>query len=114
MKYFKLFENFISEPLNEAMSFDDVKDKYLENPYGIGAQIIEFIEGERGNPRRLVFKHDSRFSRDKIEAKLKTMGFAAKKLSKSTADKAYKYPYEVTLYESEALENQKSKINLKL
>jgi hypothetical protein len=111
MKYFKLFENFISEPLNEAMSFDEIKDKYLENPYGIGAQIIEFIEGERGNGNRLIFKHDSRFSRDKIEAKLKTMGFAAKKLSKSTADKAYKYPYEVTLYESEAFDINEGKID---
>lgn len=104
MKYFKLFENFISESLNEAMSFDEIKDKYLENPYGIGAQTVEYVEGERGNPNRLVFRHDNKRDRDRIEAYLKSIGIPAKKLSRSKADKAYKYPYEVTLFESEAFD----------
>ena len=110
MKYFKLFENFISEPLNEAMSFDDIKDKYIENPYGIGAQIIELIDSPAGR-RMLVFKHDNKYDRDKIEANLKSIGIPAKKLSTSKADKAYKYPYEVTLHESEAFDINEGKID---
>jgi hypothetical protein len=102
MKNFLTFESFISDSLNEAMTFDQIKDEYVDNPYGIGAQVIEFVDGP--GQRMLVFKHDNRYDRDKIETKLKSMGFPAKKLSKSTADKAYKYPYEVTLYESELLD----------
>lgn len=86
--------------VNEAMSFDEIKDKYLENPYGIGAQIVTYEEGERGNPNRLVFKSGERSRRDEIAKKLKDFGIPAKKMSNSTQDKSYKYRYVLTLFES--------------
>ena len=90
---------WMSESVNEAMTFDEVKDEYIENPYGIGAQRIEFIDKSGGNPRMLVFRHDNRYDRDKIETKLRSMGFPAKKLKKSVGDKAFMYPYELYLSE---------------
>jgi hypothetical protein len=92
--------------INEAMSFDELKNKYIDNPYGIGAQLVVFKPGERGNANRLVFKHDDRYRRDNIESKLKDLGFPTKKMSKSTADKAFKYRYELTLFESEVNEGK--------
>lgn len=101
MKHIQTFESFLNEAasLNESTTFNDIKDKYVENPYGIGAQLVTFEEGERGNPSRLVFKHDEIGRRNQIESTLKSMGVPAKKLSRSTADKAYKYRYELTMYE---------------
>jgi len=91
--------------VNESMSFDEIKDKYIDNPYGIGAQAVEFVEGERGNPNRLIFRHDEKFRRDEIAKKLKAFGIPAKKMSTSTQDKAYKYRYELILQESEVNES---------
>ena len=100
MKPIKNYEEFLNESMNEAMSFDEIKDKYLDNPYGIGADSIEFIDSERGNPRKLIFRHGDKRSRDQIEKNLKTLGIPAKKMSKSMLDKAYKYRFELHLYES--------------
>jgi hypothetical protein len=100
MKNIPTFESFLNGLLNEAMSFDEIKDKFTENPYGIGAQGVEFIEGERGNPNRLVFRSGERSRRDEIAKKLKAFGIPAKKMSNSTQDKAYKYRYVLTLFES--------------
>jgi hypothetical protein len=104
MKHIKTFESFLNEErssnLNERMSFEEIRDKYENNPYGIGAQSIEFVKGENGNPSMIIFRHDERSRRDQVESKLKSLGIPAKKLSKSTADKAYKYRYELTMYES--------------
>jgi uncharacterized protein YxeA len=104
MKHIHTFESFLNEErssnLNERMSFEEIRDKYENNPYGIGAQSIEFVKGENGNPSMIIFRHDERSRRDQIESKLKSLGIPAKKLSKSTADKAYKYRYELNMYES--------------
>ena len=98
-KYIK--ESFLRESsINEALSFDEIKDKYLGNPYGIGANVIEFVDSERGNPRKLIFRHEDKFSRDRIESTLKSLGIPAKKMSKSMQDKAFKYRFELHLYES--------------
>lgn len=34
-----------NEFINEKMSFTEIKDKYENNPYGIGANSVEFVEG---------------------------------------------------------------------
>ena len=94
------FNSFVNESMNEAMSFDEIKDKYLDNPYGIGADAIEFIDSERGNSRKLIFRHGDKLRRDQIEKNLKTFGIPAKKMSKSMQDKAYKHRFELHLYES--------------
>jgi hypothetical protein len=101
------FNDFINENINESLTFDEIKDKFTENPYGIGAQAVEYVEGERGNPNRLVFRHDEKSRRDEIAKKLKAFGIPAKKMSTSTQDKAYKYRYELYLFENESpiLEN---------
>jgi hypothetical protein len=95
------FDEFLIEGINESLTFDEIKDKFTENPYGIGAQSVEFVKGERGNSNRLIFRHDSSSRRDEIMSKLRAFGVPAKKLSKSTADKAYKYRYELYLFEGE-------------
>ena len=100
------FDEYLNENVNESLTFDQIKDKFTNNPYGIGAQVVTYEEGERGHSNRLIFKHDERSRRDDIESKLKTLGVSAKKLSKSTADKAYKYRYELTLYENEDFLNE--------
>jgi predicted transcriptional regulator len=100
------YDEFLNENVNESLTFDQIKDKFTNNPYGIGAQVVTYQEGERGHSNRIVFKHDERYGRDNIESKLKALGVPAKKLSKSTADKAYKYRYELTLYENENFLNE--------
>jgi hypothetical protein len=57
------------------------------------------VEGDNPGESKLVFRHDEKSRRDEIEKKLKSMGIPAKKLSKATADKGFKYRYE--LYMSE-------------
>lgn len=97
----KLQELGIKESVvNEAMSFEEIRDKYENNPYGIGANSVELEKGSHGNSDRLIFRCEDKQRRDEIEKKLKSMGFATKKLSKSTADKSYAYRYELTLFES--------------
>jgi hypothetical protein len=94
MKHIKLFEDFV----NEGMSFQEIKDKYVDNPYGIGANSVEYQESPNyGN--RLTFRSEDKYDRDQVEKKLKGLGIPAKKMSKSTADKAFKYRYELTLFE---------------
>ena len=107
MKHIPSFNNFVNEnDLSEGISFNEIKDKYLENPYGIGANSVEYVEGKNGNPAMLIFRDEDKRGRDNIEAKLKTMGVPAKKLSKSMADKSYKYPYELIMFESESNTNE--------
>ena len=86
--------------LNE-MSFSEIKDKYVDNPYGIGANSIEYIDGKYGNSSRLIFRSEDKISRDKIKSKLKSLGISSKKISKSTAEKSYAYRYELILFESD-------------
>lgn len=86
--------------VNEAISFEEIRDKYENNPYGIGASSVELEKGSHGNSDRLIFRCEDKQRRDEIEKKLKSMGFATKNLSKSTADKSYAYRYELTLFES--------------
>ena len=93
------FDEFLNDSVNESSSFEDLK-KYTKNPYGIGASSVEHEEGSYGNGDRLIFRCEDKGRRDEIEKKLKSMGFAAKKLRKSTADKAYTYRYELTLFEN--------------
>jgi hypothetical protein len=102
----KTFNEFVNESysVNEGMTFQEIKDKYLDNPYGIGANSVEYIESSNGWPARLIFRDETSFGRNDIEKNLKALGVPAKKLSKNTADKAYKWRYELTMYESEVNE----------
>ena len=85
--------------INEAMTFQDLVDKYKDNPYGIGANSVEYVESENwGN--QLVLRFEDSYDRKEAEADLKKMGIKAKKMSKSTANKAFKYRYELTVFES--------------
>ena len=104
MKHLKNFESFVNESIvNEAVLFQELVNKYKDNPYGIGANSIEYIESENwGN--QLVLRFEDNYSRKETEAELKKMGVKAKKMSKSTADKAFKYRYELTVYESKVNE----------
>ena len=89
--------------VSEAMSFQDLVNKYKDNPYGIGASSIEYVESENwGN--QLILRFEDNYSRKETEAELKKMGIKAKKMSKSTADKAFKYRYELTVFESKVNE----------
>ena len=104
MKHLKTFESFVNEGIvNEAMTFQDLVDKYKDNPYGIGANSIEYVESENwGN--QLVLRFEDSYDRKEAEANLKKMGIKAKMMSKSTADKAFKYRYELTVNESKVNE----------
>jgi len=104
MKHLKTFESFVNEGIvNEAMTFQDLVDKYKDNPYGIGANSVEYVESENwGN--QLVLRFEDNYDRKETEAKLKKMGIKAKTMSKSTADKAFKYRYELTVNESKVNE----------
>jgi hypothetical protein len=93
----KLIREEVRKVINESATFDELKNKFIENPYGIGAQIVEFEEGKNGNPDRLIFKHDEKYRRDQIESRLKTLGVPSKSMSKYNEDKAYKYRYELIL-----------------
>jgi len=118
MKHIHTFESFLNEgKINESKTFAEIKDEYLDNPYGIGAQRIEYVEAGHRSSASLIFRHDEKHGRDKIESTLKSMGVPAKKLSKSTQDKGYKYRYELTMYESELVdtnEAEDNKITVKL
>ena len=83
---------------NQEMSFEDLK-KFVDNPYGIGASIVAFEEGFYNNSSRLIFRSGDRGRRSEIEKTLKSMGFAANKIRKNTADRAYLYRYELILFE---------------
>jgi hypothetical protein len=103
MKHLKNFESFLNEGLNESTTFQELVDKYKDNPYGIGADSIEYEESENwGN--QLVLRFTDSYGRKETEARLKKMGIKAKKMSKSTADKAFKYRYELTVFESKVNE----------
>jgi hypothetical protein len=97
MKFIPTFESFVNES-SGSMTFDDLKS-FIDNPYGIGAQLVTFTDGNGGNSGYLIFKHDDKYRRDQIESKLKTMGVPAKKMSKSMADKAYKYRFELIVHQ---------------
>jgi hypothetical protein len=96
MKHINLFEEFI----NESMSFKDIKNKYINNPYGIGANAIEYIEGSNGN-NVLVLRFEDSYGRGQAQKELRSLGIPAKKMSNTTQDKSYKYRYELNLFESE-------------
>jgi hypothetical protein len=97
-KYLPTFEEFINESsINESATFEELRSKFEENPYGIGAQLVVYEEGKNGNPDRLIFKHDEKHRRDQIESRLKTLGVPSKSMSKYNEDKAYKYRYELIL-----------------
>jgi hypothetical protein len=90
-------ESLVFDKMNESATFDELRSKFEENPYGIGAQLVIYEEGVRGNPDRLIFKHDEKHRRDQIESRLKTLGVPSKNMSKYNEDKAFKYRYELIL-----------------
>jgi len=101
MKHLTTYDKFIlSEAINEKMTVNDIKDKYLNNPYGIGADAIEYIESPTGD-NVLVLKFEDSYGRKQAEKELRSLGIPAKKMSNSTQDKAYKYRYELNLFENE-------------
>jgi hypothetical protein len=104
MKRIKLFEDFV----NEGMSFQEIKDKYLDNPYGIGAETAEYLPGT------LIFRHSNRYDRDQIEKNLRALGVPAKKMNRWATDKSYQYRYELVLFENSVNESKQNDLkNLK-
>ena len=89
--------------VNEGITFQELVDKYKDNPYGIGANSIEYVESENWGDS-LVLRFEDNYGRKEAEADLKKMGIKAKMMSKSTADKAFKYRYELTVNESKVNE----------
>jgi hypothetical protein len=81
----------------KKMSFEDLK-KFVDNPYGIGANSVEFKEGLYNNSSILIFRSGDRGRRSEIEKTLRSMGFAANKMRKNTAARAYMYRYELILF----------------
>lgn len=94
MKHVKLYEEFQAEFISESetMTFDELKDKYAENPYGIGANAIEAKDDI------MYLRFEESYKRDQVMKKIKEMGIPAKKMSKDTQDKAYKYRYELIIH----------------
>jgi hypothetical protein len=103
-KHIPSFDEFLNE---NAMSFDEIKDKFVQNPYGIGAQSVEYVEDKRGESSRLIFRSDDKSRRDEIQKKLKTFGIPAKKMSKNTQESGYRFKYELILFENEINEAKK-------
>jgi hypothetical protein len=83
---------------NQETSFEDLK-KFIDNPYSIGANSVAFEEGFYNNGSRLIFRSGDKGRRSEIEKTLKSMGFAANKMRRNTADRAYVYRYELMLFE---------------
>jgi len=91
-----------SVKVNEGSAFQELADKYKDNPYGIGANSIEYVESENPNAdNRLVLRFENNRQRNQVEANLKKMGIKAEQMSKSMADKAFMYRYELTVFEFE-------------
>ena len=98
VKYAPAELRLVESKVNEGITFQELVDKYKDNPYGIGADSIEYVESKNwGNS--LVLRFEDNYGRKEAEAELKKMGIKAKKMSKSTADKAFKYRYELTVFE---------------
>jgi len=98
MKNIQSFEEYLNE--GQKMTFDQVADEYTNNPYGIGASRVELEVGQPGR-RVLVFRTENDRQRNDVMQKLKDMGFPANKMSKSTQSASFQYRYEVSLFESE-------------
>jgi hypothetical protein len=93
----QLIREEVRKVINESATFDELKNKFIENPYGIGAQLVVYKEGKNGYPDRLIFKHEEKYKRDQIQSRLKTLGVPSKSMSRYTENKAYKYRYELIL-----------------
>lgn len=103
VKYSPAELRLVESKVNEGITFQELVDKYKDNPYGIGADSIEYVESKNwGNS--LVLRFEDNYGRKEAEAELKKMGIKAKMMSKSTADKAFKYRYELTVNESKVNE----------
>jgi len=83
---------------NQETNFEDLK-KFIDNPYSIGANSVDFEEGSHNNGSRFIFRSGNRGRRSEIERTLKSMGFTGNKMRKNTAGKAYMYRYELILFE---------------
>ena len=97
----KSFDEFVNES-NEVEifenAFEEIK-KFVDNPYGIGANAAE----DSGS--RITFRCESKSGRDKVQNNLKKLGIPSKKMSNSMQDKAYKYRYELSVFENETFES---------
>lgn len=92
MKHVKLFEQFLGESAFDAIL------KYVDNPYGIGADSAEF--DQVGRDRQIVFRFADKRDREATRENLKELGIQGKKMSDANAEKGYAYPYELTVFES--------------
>jgi len=103
MKHIKLSEEFFTKVsdvgsiLESTMNFSELKDKYLDNPYGLGASSIEL--DETSTRSTLIIKCKTIHQRQGVETKLKRLGVPAKLISRATADKAYAYRYKLYVNE---------------
>lgn len=89
MKHIKLFENF----LNESISFEKLVDDYKDNPYGLGANAIEYDSSENGN--KLILRFEDSYDRNQTIKKLKEMGVKSKHMSNFKQSSSFKYKYEL-------------------
>lgn len=92
MKHVKLFEQFLGESAFDAIL------KYVDNPYGIGADSAEF--DQVGRDRQIVFRFADKRDREATRENLKELGIQGKKMSDANAEKGHAYPYELVVFES--------------
>jgi len=101
MKHVKLFEQFLGESAFDAIL------KYVDNPYGIGADSAEF--DQVGRDRQIVFRFADKRDREATRENLKELGIQGKKMSDANAGKGYAYPYELIVFESADLSINEAK-----
>jgi hypothetical protein len=82
--------------LNES-AFDAIL-KYIDNPYGIGADSAEF--DQVGRDRQIVFRFTDKRDREATRQNLKDLGIQGKKMTDAMANKGHAYPYELVVFES--------------
>ena len=92
MKHVKLFEQFLNESAFDAIL------KYIDNPYGIGADSAEF--DQVGRDRQIVFRFTDKRDREATRQNLKDLGIQGKKMTDAMANKGHAYPYELVVFES--------------
>ena len=96
MKHIKLLEQFVNE---SKKSYDDLVNDYKDEKYILGVRTELYESPIKGNPSQLIFRFEDSFDRENGIEELKDMGFKSKHIKKTMADKAFKYRYELTLFE---------------
>jgi len=93
MNYIKNFNDYLNESKTQKISVQELKDKYLDNPAGIGANVIEYEND------RLILRFEDRWSLNDTKKSLSEMGFPNKKMNTFTLEKGHLYRYELILFQ---------------